>query len=257
MSPPLVRARRTLDSRFRQLGQRLNDELGFRDQRLRFATIQMRLGPVTWRLRNQHNEVAGIQTPDGAVATLALATSDDSILYFGYSEQWGAYGRNQLQFASSNLRLAIADVTDRVPNLYFRLEWAGSTAQNGIVSYPGVGAAHPHWQFDVDSGWFSAAVEGGVVETEVIDVSLEPGVEDVELGQASDIAPDPHAVALSATLASFHRLHLPARAMWHQVLCDMPDIAWPQQHTPASDEEIDRWLISALRYLAHEFSAYL
>ena len=37
----------------------------------------------------------------------------------------------------------------------------------------------------------------------------------------------------------------------------MPEVALPQQHTPQSEVEIDRWLISALRYLKHEFEMYL
>ena len=170
MSPPLVRGRRTLDSRFRKLEQKLNDELGFRDQRLRFANVQTRLGPVTWKLRNQRNEAASVQTPDGTVAELASATNDDSILYFGYNEQWEPYGRDQFQFASSNLRFAIADVADGVSELRFRLEWAGGTAQEGVISYPGLGAAHPHWQFDLDNGWFPSARTFGVAETKVIEV---------------------------------------------------------------------------------------
>jgi hypothetical protein len=257
MSPPLVRGRRTLEGRFRKLEQRLNHELGFRDQRLRFAIIQTRQGPITWRLRNQRHEATGSQTPDGTVANVASAASDDSILHFGYNEQWEPYGRDLLQFASSNLRFAIAGIADGVPDLRFRLEWAGGTTQDGIVSYPGMGAAHPHWQFDVDGGWFPVPGAVGVMESEVIDVALEPEVEDIDLVGANVVPPALQTATLGATLVSFHRLHLPARAMWHQMLCDMPGIASPQQHTPASEEEIDRWLISALRYLAHEFSAYL
>jgi len=231
MSTPLVRGRRTLEGRFRKLEQELNDELGFRDQRLRFATVQTRQGPITWRLRNQRNGIVGVQTPDGAVAELALATNDDSILYFGYNEQWEPYGRDQFQFASSNLCFAIAGA-DGVPELRFRLEWAGGT-------------------------WFPSSLALSVAETEVIEVTLEPGTEDIELGEVSDIKLNPVTDTLSAALAGFHRLHLPARAMWHEILCEMPELASPQRHTPGSEEEIDRWLVSALRYLAHEFSVYL
>ena len=58
------------------------------------------------------------------------------------------------------------------------------------------------------------------------------------------------------TIPWFHRLHLPARAMWADQLCQMPDEAGPQQHEPSSSTEVDNWLVSAIRYMRHEFSQY-
>jgi hypothetical protein len=87
-----------------------------------------------------------------------------------------------------------------------------------------------------------------------IEVDLEPNVEEIDLTVAA-VASQP--ARISATLAGFHHLHLPARAMWHEFLCVMPEYAVPQQHTPQSDTELDSWLISALRYLKHEFENYM
>lgn len=152
MSRPLVRSEPTIERRMRRLEQTLNDELGFRDQRLRFSKTANRNGPTTWILRNPTNEAAGRILPQGSAAELATATGDDSILYFGYNEQWQpARGRDNIEFAASNLRFVISGV-ESMPDLRFRLEWAGAKTEGGVIGYPGKGAAHPHWQFDVDAG---------------------------------------------------------------------------------------------------------
>ncbi len=256
MSPPLVLGQRAVETRLRLLGQKLNNELGFRDQRLRFTELAMRQKTIKWVLSNQLSDT-GINLPQGSAAELASAASDESILYFGYNEEWQpARGRDQVEFVSSNLRFVIAGF-EAMPELRFRLEWAGAKTEGGAIAYPGVGAAHPHWQFDLDSGWIGATpmrVTAGVAEEALIEVDLELEVEEIDLG-AVKVAPP--GAQISATLAGFHRLHLPARAMWHQLECSMPEMAAPQQHTPGSDAEIDSWLISALRYLKHEFESYM
>jgi hypothetical protein len=259
MSGPLVRAQGTVDVRLRRLEQRLNDEVGFRDQRLRFTKHAMRSGPTTWVLRNGQIDAAGIVLPQGAVAELAAAANDESILYFGYNEEWQpARGRDQIEFVSSNLCFVVAGV-EEMPHLRFRLEWAGAKTEGGIVRYPGTGAAHPHWQFDVDAGWIHPAPPtSDGAEVEAVDIDLEPVTEEVDLDEngGSGVAPPP-LPRVSATLAGFHHLHLPVRSMWHDLLCEMPGVATPHQHTPESEEQIDRWVISALRYLKSEFQSYL
>jgi hypothetical protein len=258
MSRPLTRAVRVVEHRFRLLEQTLNDELGFHDQRLRFAKLQQRRGTITWRLGNQHNDANGIAVPTGTAANFADAANDESILYFGYNEEWQNVGiREQIEFVSSNLRFVIAGV-ENLPDLRFRLEWAGAKTEGGTVRYPGVGAAHPHWQFDVDSGWIDPIVAlAPRADEAAIEIDLEPGVEDIDLAPVAAVPVRPSAPRISATLAGFHHLHLPARAMWHELQCIMPDVAGPQQHTPQSEDEVGRWLISALRYLRHEFELYL
>lgn len=260
MSQPLLRARRFVEKRLRLLEQKLNDELGFRDQRLRFTKRDMRSGPTTWILHNKQIDAAGMASyPQGTVAVLAQATNDESILYFGYNEEWQpARGRDQIEFVSSNLRFVIAGVED-MPDLRFRLEWAGATSEGGTVGYPGAGAAHPHWQFDVDAGWIDRvppAAKGA--EEELVEIDIEPVAEEVDLGgEGVVVIAPPLPPRVSAALAGFHHLHLPARTMWHDLLCVMPDVATPQQHTPQSEEQIDRWVVSALRYLKSEFQTYL
>jgi hypothetical protein len=260
MKGPLVRAQRVVETRLLRLGQKLNAELGYRDQRLLFKKRPMRQGPITWVLRNRLNDAAGVVLPQGSVAELAPAGDDESILYFDYNEQWQpARARDHIEFVSSNLRFVIGGV-EAMPDLQFRLEWAGAKTEGGTVAYPGVGAAHPHWQFDVDYGWIGAGSMRALVhsaEGATIEVDLESEMEEIDLPTAPDIAVEPTPTRISATLAGFHHIHLPARALWHELECTMPEVALPQQHTPQSEAEIDRWLISALRYLKHEFELYL
>lgn len=257
MTRPLVRTQRTIETRLRRLEQRVNEELGLYDQRLRFTKRALRAGPIKWALDNKQVEEAGLTLPQNVAAELAAATNDESILYFGYNEEWQpARGRDQIEFVSSNLRFVIAGV-EEMPDLQFRLEWAGARTERGTVAYPGRGAAHPHWQFDVDDGW-KIANGTGPVSTEAIEIDLEPRIEEIELdleGRTTPLAQVERGV--SATLAGFHHLHLPARTMWHELQCVMPDVASPQQHTPENEEQIDRWVISALRYLRSEFQTYL
>jgi hypothetical protein len=124
-----------------------------------------------------------------------------------------------------------------------------------------VGSAHPHWHFDVDADLAERPMSGEDVGEEVaIEINLEPSPEEVDLdddanGQNSVISTSQH--QLASTLSRFHHVYLPARTMWHDLLCEMPGNATAQQHTPASEEEIDRWVISALRYLKSEFQTYM
>ncbi len=261
MTVSLVRAQHIIERRVRLLEQKLNDELGFHDQRLRFAKLNNRSGPTIWKLRNTNATVAAL--PAGSVAELAAAGNDESILYFGYNEEWQpARGREQLEFVSSNLRFVISGVED-MPDLRFRLEWAGAKTEGGAISYPGIGAAQPHWQLDIDAGWIDALhPEHANAAGATIEVDLEPAVEEVNLDEEAgdgDASNNPllRPKKISPTLAGFHHLHLPARSMWHEMLCVMPDLAGPQQHTPSTEAEIDNWVVSALRYLRSEFRNYL
>lgn len=262
MTRSLVRPQRTIESRLLRLELSINDELGFRDRRLRFAKRSMRAGPTSWVLRNERIETAGGALPFGVAAELAPASNDEAILFFGYIEEWQpARAREQIEFVSSNLLFVVAGV-EEMPELRFRLEWAGAKTEGGTIAYPGAGAAHPHWQLDVDTGWIDLLSQvGQAYEEATIDIDLgsQVEVEDVDLGDddADVVVATPPARRVSATLAGFHHLHLPARTMWHDLLCEMPDFATPQQHTPEHEDQIDRWVISALRYLRSEFRAYM
>lgn len=68
MTSPLWRPVNTIDVRIRRLEQKLNEELGYRDQSLRFTKVQNRSGSVVWKLRNETIENGSLVLPQGVVA---------------------------------------------------------------------------------------------------------------------------------------------------------------------------------------------
>ena len=54
----------------------------------------------------------------------------------------------------------------------------------------------------------------------------------------------------------FCKLHFRAPAHWSEVVCILPDQATARRHEPEEFDQLDKWLISALRYLRHEFEIY-
>jgi hypothetical protein len=267
VSEPFKCSETRLTQRFSRLGQRLNRELNFRRPVLRFKMSDDRTGLTIWRLENiDEHERKGLA--DGMTAALADAADDGAQLQFYFSEHW-VRQRTEFQFRSANLRFAIKSAVPNADPLFFRLEWAAREPDGGVFVFPGKGAAHPHWQFDGELRNSGLTAMAAPATHEPVDL-----IQDVDLtsaAQAVDV--DLIAVAPNSNLLEpvvdqvradepigplpwFHKLHLPARAMWARELCSMPNGAEPQQHEPSGTKEIDRWVISALRYMRHEFREY-
>ena len=253
MTNELTATEGKLDTRFRSLMQRLNGEFGFQDQRLTFTKRSHRFGYTNWELRRPPTK-CGVPPPGDAFA-VSMEVGGQLVLRLAYDERWANTGpRKQLRFESSNFQFVVpsADAGVDVPNvLQFRLEWSGRQKQNsGEFQFPGVGSAHPHWHIDVSELGRDDAEKN---EIEIQLPSSTPS-ESIDLVQATK--PDQTALAPTGSQHWFRRLHLPARAMWHETPCLMPDEVVSQQHQPASVEEIDNWVISSVRYVCHEFSIY-
>lgn len=258
MSRQVAASERQLVSRFRQLAQVVNEELGFRDQRLRFGALQDRTGVTVWKLQNPSRTADEERSLPDMVATLQAAPSDAAYLEFAFTEHW-IRRQTDYAFKSSNLRFAVVSTDPGAQPLQFRLEWAGPEQVGKKYVFPGKGSAHPHWQFngELRGQPANAAIQ---IEPQTIDVALAPDVATVNLEALTppaDIEVAPPMIADPVgPFPWFHKLHLPARALWSEVECRMPDEASAQQHPPASTEELDRWVVSALRYMRHEFSSY-
>ena len=244
MSTPLTKQERDLHSRFRRLGQRLNDEFGYRGRWLGFSTRQDRRDTVVWRLECSRQPED--TNPPRTACAIAKSENHATTIHLGYSEQWVHLGkRNNLRFKSSNMRFVIASTQREGDTVEFRLEWAARWKNSlGAFEFPGKGAAHPHWQMDLQS----ATIDGASTTEISIDLSERYVVEDVDLN-----AP---AYDRCKPARWFHKLHLPARAMWHEKPCTIPDEVEGQQHEPKTVDELDNWTISAIRYIQHEFYAY-
>jgi hypothetical protein len=252
VSEPFRQTDQQLTKRFNQLGQRINRELGLRQVPLRFKAFDDRTGVTVWRLEDTSDQ----QLLTDMSAQLAIAADEGAELQFYLAEHWFRKGKS-FQFRSANLRFALFTSEPHALPLYFRLEWAARLPDsNGSYVFTGKGSAHPHWQFDGDLRALTfdpSDSEPG----EIIDIELEPKEQSVDLEAGVDATVTTVTTDGAIGLIPwFHRLHLPARAMWAEQLCTMPDEASPQQHEPSNSTEIDNWIISALRYMRHEFSQY-
>lgn len=262
MAAPFTRQKNDLEKRYNSLALKLNQELGFRRPALRFKTFDDRTGVTVWKLENTEPELRrGLA--EGMTATLAQAADDGAELQFYLSEHW-VRERTTYRFKSCNLRFVILSTDPGATPLSFRLEWAGREASDQAGwEFTGKGAAHPHWQFDGELRPVilqNPALPIADDDTNlVVDVPLgsEASVLAVELGAeaALPVLPLPTTAPVGA-LPWFHKLHLPAKATWSDMACVMPDSAAPQQHQPSSTGELDNWVLSALRYMTHEFQLY-
>lgn len=244
MSAPFVREERSVQRRLRALGQRLNRELKFRDQRLIFLQQPTRHGIVQWRLDRRAQRVTET-TPHDTACAIAQSANGAGI-HLAYSEHWVHVGKgNRLRFRSSWMRFVVASAGLGPSGIQLRLEWdARRQNREGGFDFPGHGAAHPHWQIDLHA---PASYSTTSSET-VVDLETSQPTETIDLA-AQDIP-------TSEPSRWFHKLHLPARTMWHERACGMPNYVDMHQHQPSGCRHIDNWVISAIRYMRHEFSAY-
>ena len=239
-----------LRTRFRGLGQRFNEELRFRDQRLHFLIRRDRRNVVVWLLRS--SSALNAMAPPGTACVITASGNDEAVIYLAYSEHWVNAGRKEgYRFESSNLRFVVASADHMGEIVQFRLEWAARWDDgSGTLVFPGLGAAHPHWQIDLDK----MHLERGVAREIAIDLAPEVSAQEIDL-----FAPEPGRLEFterSPHVRWFHKLHLPARAMWHETPCAMPHQTESHQHEPSTVGQIDDWVLSAVRYLRHEFSIY-
>lgn len=258
MTDPLQCTERELGTRLRALQMRLNDELGFADQRLRISPVGLITGhPVKkWELRSSHG--LGTPVPRGLACKVEIDGSSDAVAYLGYSESWVYIGGPRksvlYRYHSSNLQFLLASGAASPTTLQVRLEWAGRDhdhegRDSETLVFPGRGAAHPHWQVDLHEMFIADGIQP-VVRTAEIDLS--PRIEEVDLDEPTGSVP----YVQHRLLPWFHKLHLPARAMWHEDHKDSPRDAGRHQHEPESGQQIDNWVLSAVRYLRNELSKY-
>lgn len=252
---PLLATEAELGTRFRRLAQKLNEELSLRDQRLFFTKTDFRSGAVHWQLVNRTRNPVEERALPNMAAKLAISADEAAFFEFGFSEQWIRSSGGH-EFKACNLRFAIMNTDPGGTPILFRLEWVGREASaEGERLFPGKGAAHPHWQFDGDMRAVMSMgyVPAGPPTEPVLAVPIGEVVEDLT-GALSD------GESLLTTSGHiypwFHKMHIPARALWSEKVCVMPDQAEAQQHEPKEIVQLDNWVISALRYLRHEFETY-
>ena len=262
---PLDHTRQQLDTRFRRLGMMLSDELGLRRSIVQFDTINSRSGLIIWDLkRGEHT--ADAESGRGRDTVVRLTSRDKTALWFGLSEHWRISGKQKLRFSESRLRFYVSQGRDAQPdqNTLLRLEWSDrGLDDSGRLLFPGRGAAHPHWQFDDPAESNAASIALELVETPqteedtTVDLTEELLSDEPLRATQEAMTRDGSAANLQAARYSwFHKVHFAARAHWADEICDLQEESQPHAHAPDSLEQIDKWIISALRYMGHEFDKY-
>ena len=260
MTEPLACRTHELEKRLRALQKRLNDDLGFRDQRLRLSRRRGAEGrnDKKWELRSE--ESPDQTMPQGMACRINRANTRQTNVYLGYSEHWayvsGRANSAIYRYKSSNIRFLFMCEAKPVTSLQTRLEWASyedsdRNGQSDTRTFPGHGVAQPHWHVDLHEVFAARAREDSGQAGE-IDLNTVTPTEEIDLEDAG--AAD--APIQRPLLPWFHRLHLPARAMWHTEPEGPFNDAQRHQHEPASGNEIDNWVLSAIRYVRDEISKY-
>ena len=260
MTAPLCCRERDLATRMRELETQLNSELEFTDQRLRFSRLELSKSKPLERWELRGTNPLGLVVPSGFACKVEVEGSEAGVVYLGYSESWihvrGRAKRKQYRYKSSDLRFLLASTGDLATTLQVRLEWAGRDDDGGTeepraLVFPGRGAAHPHWQVDLHE-ILVAAGSGTRAQVAEIDLAESKRVQEINLDAPARSIP----TGQGPFFPWFHKVHLPARAMWHEDPLGPEGGATGHQHEPANGAQIDNWVLSAVRYLRDELSKY-
>jgi hypothetical protein len=188
-------------------------------------------------------EVTSDLGPREIALRLPIPDAHDPRFWIAIHEQWEWTSKNRVYFVQCGLRLYIGD-RDEEAIQFLRLEWVAPTVHDGIESYQGAHAGHPHWH---------------------IDRSTLVGQEDYLRSLELLTAPAPHTETeeFSSAVASaqmrppfdfswLQYIHLPARAHWMRSEWDGHQVPGPHQCEPTDLDELTRWWSGALRYFVAE-----
>lgn len=187
-------------------------------------------------------------TTDFGIREIALRLPVPDIrnprFWIALQEQWGWKTKHRLWFIQCGLRLYIGERSEEAIQCV-RLEWVAPTYDNnGIESYQGKHAGHPHWHVD------RSALIGQEDYLRSLDILTAP---------ASQIEPEIFDGAIpeapSRPLLDFswvQSIHFPARAEWMQSEWDGLQVPGPHQCEPNDLDELTHWWAGALRYFSTE-----
>jgi len=161
-------------------------------------------------------------------------------------EQWNWKGRHRVCFNQCGLRLYVGDRSEDAIQ-FLRLEWAAPILDDdGIASYQGKHAGHPHWHIDRSA---LAGQEDYVRSLEILTTPRsQGGPEEFSVATVQNDAPFQPLLDFSW----IKDMHLPARAQWMHTEWDGFKVPGPHQCEPTSLDELTHWWIGALRYVSAE-----
>lgn len=168
-----------------------------------------------------------------------LPLPDDLFAWLGYQEIWDVENARTFTFRQAGLTVHIGEAGDPVKPQVFRLEWPGlrDWDRSGI-GFQSPGAGHPHWQIDVLESLHELH-DDGAFDPESTEVVEEFGSE-----RASPSLSD------RVRALTLERMHLASAAPWWQ--SRPTEYGQPHLNAPAAQEDLLRWLTSALAYIRQE-----
>lgn len=186
-------------------------------------------------------------TTDFGVPEIALRLPIPDIsnprFWIALHEKWGWTKPHRLRFVQCGLRLYVGERSERAIQC-IRLEWVAPTADsNGIESYEGKHAGHPHWHVD-QSALFGQEDYVRSLESLTAPSQTEPEV-------FSGVIPDESGRPLT-DFSWLKGIHFPARAQWMQSEWDGLTVPGPHQCEPNDLDELTNWWAGALRYFSAE-----
>lgn len=177
---------------------------------------------------------------------LPIPNADSPRFWIAIREQWGPSGKkHRLTFIQCGLKLYVGERTEEAIQCV-RLEWVAPTCdENGVESYQGTHAGHPHWHID------QSALIGQEDYLRSLEILTAPTSITPEIFTGDTPA------ALSRPLLDFswlQSIHFPARAQWMQSEWDGLEVPGPHQCEPKNLDELTHWWAGALRYFSTELS---
>jgi hypothetical protein len=187
-------------------------------------------------------------TTDFGIREIALRLPVPDInnprFWIALQEQWGWKSKHKLWFIQCGLRLYMGERSEETALQCVRLEWVAPTYDdNGVESYQGKHAGHPHWHID------QSALIGQEDYLRSLEILTAP------TSTAPEVFTGDTPTALSRPLLDFswlQSIHFPARAQWMQTKWDGQHIPGPHQCEPNDLEELTHWWEGALRYFSGE-----
>jgi|ERR1700733_2778363 len=175
---------------------------------------------------------------------LPIPDTDNPRFWIAMQEKWEWKGQHRACFLQCGLRLYIGERNGEAIQL-LRLEWVAPTLHEGVQSYQGRYAGHPHWHID------RSALIGSEEYSRSLEALTAPMPQEVE--DFSEVATsDGDTARPFRDFSWLQRIHLPARAQWMLQEWDGNQVPGPHQCEPKNLNELVNWWVGALRYLSTE-----
>jgi hypothetical protein len=172
---------------------------------------------------------------------LPIPDTHDPRFWIAIHEQWEWTSKNRVCFVQCGLRFYIGTRGEEAIQ-FLRLEWVAPTIHDGVESYQGAHAGHPHWHVDRSA---LAGQEDYLRSLELL-TAPAPQTETEEFSSAGVQIRPPF------DFSWLQNIHLPARAQWMLSEWDGQHVPGPHQCEPNNLDELTHWWAGALRYFSTE-----